>query len=205
MLSNYIKNCSVVLGTVLLLIWNLFWSLLWVDEGQGHVLHLCWIKNWLSWRDLKTKVLSSLKLWMDQAIFFGIVSFFFNYVPEVGKLPSCWWFGASCAIVWRMNPASCWFRYYHCHHHSHASDPTRWAIGITCHNVGRFSAMNGASMGLLQLWMQFVSHQCQSEQWMPQVVKGNNGTIGRGPSTAASHVTGAHLFGALWTGPWWQF
>lgn len=42
----------------------------------------------MTWR---LKLLSSLKLWMDQAIFFGIVSFFFNYAPEVGELPSCWW------------------------------------------------------------------------------------------------------------------
>lgn len=182
-------------------------------------------QNWLSWRDdLETKTVEFTEaldgpghfLW-HSLILLQLRSWSWRAAKLLMKCITK--ILASCGIVWGMK-AGCWLRYYHCHHHSHASDPTRWAIGITCHNVGRFSTMKGffftrfpnrGCMGLLQLWLQFVSHQCQWEQWMPQVVEGNDRTIGRGPSKTASHVTWAHLVieqptaWGPWTGPWWHF
>jgi len=174
----------------------------------------------MTWR---LKLLSSLKLWMDQAIFFGIVSFFFNYVPEVGELPSCWWnvlprflhpvascgewklavgWGTIIAIIIPMPVILLDGRL--------ASPATTWGASVQW-RAFFYSLPNRGCMGLLQLWLQFVSHQCQWEQWMPQVVEGNDRTIGRGPSKTASHVTWAHLVieqptaWGPWTGPWWHF
>lgn len=105
-------------------------------------------QNWLSWRDdLETKTVEFTEaldgpghfLW-HSLILLQLRSWSWRAAKLLMKCITK--ILASCGIVWGMK-AGCWLRYYHCHHHSHASDPTRWAIGITCHNVGRFSTMKG--------------------------------------------------------------
>ena len=112
----------------------MIWSLLLHDMSLLSLIHL---------RSFRVHMIMPLSvhcphcLQPSQAIFFGIVSFFFNYVPEVGKQPSLLT-KSLCTVDsrkfhdFRPSIAS---RYHHCHHHSHASDLVRRPIGISSHHL----------------------------------------------------------------------